>query len=345
MTVLILRASNANEFELQNYAPLAKKFDISVITSHHPLTPVSTPSISLWSPTDLPAFPYRRQILNRLIGGEQWLLGLEALVNHYHDSNHGSVMLHTAETYTPYTHQAVQLRRQGRVSKLICTCWETIPHANEKFARLRQWKRDAYRYVDVFHTPTKRAKDALVAEGVDPKKVVVIPYGVDLTHFCPISNRKQRAIRRKPVVLTVARPVPEKGIDIVNALKKQMASVADFCLVSGVPYRDMPAVYQSADVFLLPSRTTPTWEEQYGMAIVEAMACGLPIVATNTGAISEVVGNAGILVSPDHIPGMQSAIRAALEHRVSFSRRALARARVLHDASKVAKKLATLYTT
>ena len=344
MTVLILRASNANEFELQNYAPLAKKLDISVITSHHPLTPVSLRTIKLWSPTDLPQFPYRRQLLNRLIGGEQWLLGLEALVNHYHDSNHGSVMLHTAETYTPYTHQAVQLRRQGRVSKLICTCWETIPHANEKFARLRQWKRDAYRYVDVFHTPTKRAKDALVAEGVDPKKVVVIPYGVDLTHFRPISNRKQRAIRRKPVVLTVARPVPEKGIDIVNALKKQMASVADFCLVSGVPYRDMPAVYQSADVFLLPSRTTPTWEEQYGMAIVEAMACGLPIVATNTGAISEVVGNAGILVSPDHIPGMQSAIRTALENRVSFSRRALARARVLHDASKVAKKLAALYT-
>jgi hypothetical protein len=71
-----------------------------------------------------------------VIGGEQWLIGLDDLI-------HPGDMIHTAETYTPYTHQAVEMRKNGKISKLICTCWETIPHNNEKFATFRKWKLDA----------------------------------------------------------------------------------------------------------------------------------------------------------------------------------------------------------
>lgn len=342
MSILILRASHANEFEQQNYTPLAKELDIKVISSLHPLTPVSLPNIKLWSPTDLPCFPYRKAIFNRVVGGEQWLLGLEDLVSRESNNSNYRTILHTAETYTPYTHQAVQLRKRGVVKRLVCTCWETIPHANEKFARLRTWKAEAYRYIDLFHTPTERAKAALVVEGVDPRKIKVIPYGVDLSHFKP--NTKSKIPNTKPVVLTVARPVAEKGIAIFRQLAHELADVADFRLVSGVPYADMPAVYQSADLFFLPSQVTSTWEEQYGMVLVESMACGLPVVSTNTGAIPEVVGDAGILVSPDHIPGMQSALITALKNQASFSRRSLSRARSRYDAQRVARRLATLYT-
>lgn len=336
----LLRASHANEFELQNYAPIAKELGINVITSHHPLTPItSLPSTQLWSPTDLPRLPFRRQLLNRLIGGEQWLLGLEKIVK-------SGDILHTAETYTPYAHQAVELRQRGIIKKLICTCWETIPHNNEKFTRLRRWKQAAYRYVDLFHTPTERAKNALLAEGVDPSKIRVIPYGVDLERFRPINLQGQALKGRSPHILMVARPVYDKGVDIFSAVAKKLRGKATFQLVSDASYSQMPAIYHSADILLLLSRTTPTWEEQYGMVLIEAMASGLPIIASQSGAIPEVVGDAGITYPVCDVEVIRSAIIDLLDHpqkRQALGQRARARAQAHFDARLVARQLSRLY--
>lgn len=348
MTTFILRGAYANEFELQNYSRIAKQFDIRVVTSHHPLTPISLPTIPLWSPADLPPFPYKRQLLNRAIGGEHWLLGLEKYISScYHVLKHSNkennIIIHTVETYAAYTHQAVQLRKKGIIRRLICTCWETIPHANEKFARLRTWKQDAYRYVDCFHVPTERAKQALVAEGVHPTRITVIPYGVNLTRFKPPARRREN---KKPVVLMVARPVHEKGVDIFRAVAERLKDRANFRLVSHANYRDMPDIYRSADIFVLPSRTTDTWEEQYGMALVEAMACGLPIITSTSGAIPEVVGDAGITYQVCDIETASASIIDLLDHPGKMrhlGKRARARALARYDAQKVAKKLATLY--
>jgi glycosyltransferase involved in cell wall biosynthesis len=49
------------------------------------------------------------------------------------------------------------------------------------------------------------------------------------------------------------------------------------------------------DVLVLPSHTTPVWKEQYGRVLLEAMACQVPIVGSNSGAIPEVVGPAGLI--------------------------------------------------
>src|SRR3989339_206850 len=94
MTTYIIRASHANEFELQNYTPLKETIDLKVVSSLSPLTPISLPTIRLRSPSDLPSFPFKKQLLNRLIGGDQWLLGLDELA-----SIADQPIFHTAETY------------------------------------------------------------------------------------------------------------------------------------------------------------------------------------------------------------------------------------------------------
>ncbi len=337
----IIRANHANMYELQNYVGL----DVDVITSRRPLSPITLPHTELWSPTDLPHIPFRKQIMNRLFGGEQWLPGLNNYFQKYKGGSIHRNVVHTAETYTPYTHQAVELRKKGHIKKLVCTCWETIPHANEKFTRLLQWKREAYKYVDIFHTPTDRAKQALITEGVDPKKIVVITYGVDLSVFHPslpgVSRKGDRC-----VVLTVARKVSEKGLDIHREVAKQLSDIAEFRWVDSASYSDMPGIYNDADIFFLPSQTTPTWEEQYGMSLIEAMACGLPIVTTNSGAIPEVVGDAGIVLAQQNVDKMVKTLHYLIKNpgkRATLSRLSLARAKAIYDAKKISKQLAKLY--
>lgn len=348
----IIRANHTNSFELQNYAPIAKELKLNVITSHHPLTPISIPSHKLWSPTDFPQFPYRRQLLNRVIGGEQWLIGLDDLI-------HPGDMIHTAETYTPYTHQAVEMRKNGKISKLICTCWETIPHNNEKFATFRKWKLDAYKYIDIFHTPTERAKSALIVEGVEASKIKVIPYGVDLARFH--SRVTQRVIPkgRKPVVLTVARFEKEKGMAMITKVAKSFEDI-DFLIVGSgthppsgpnirtqeIAYDKIHEMYQKADIFYLPSQTSKNWEEQYGMALVEAMASGVPIITTDSGAIPEVVGISAIVRPAKDIRSHIEAIDGVLSYRcnvLQLSRSGRARAERLYDIKKISAMLKTLY--
>ncbi|WP_253182145.1 glycosyltransferase, partial [Cellulosimicrobium cellulans] len=76
---------------------------------------------------------------------------------------------------------------------------------------------------------------------------------------------------------------------------------------------DLVAFYRGLDVLAVPSRETPGWVEQFGRVAVEAMACGVPVVATSTGALPDVVGGAGLLVPPDDPDALRAALVRVLE--------------------------------
>jgi glycosyltransferase involved in cell wall biosynthesis len=58
---------------------------------------------------------------------------------------------------------------------------------------------------------------------------------------------------------------------------------------------DMPTYFQAMDCLVLPSRTTPGWKEQFGLVLAQAMACRVPVIGSNSGAIPEVIGDAGLI--------------------------------------------------
>src|SRR5262249_5690732 len=156
---------------------------------------------------------------------------------------------------------------------------------------------------------TERAAQALALEGADPRRIRVCPPGVDLERFNPRARAPEPGL-----VLSPGRLVWEKGHqELIRALavgarrgdppvralivgrgaeRERLAAYARELGVADrvelrefVPYDEMPALYARAERLYLGSIPTWSWEEQFGMVLAEAMAAGVPVVTTGSGAI------------------------------------------------------------
>ncbi|MBD2250027.1 glycosyltransferase [Nostoc parmelioides] len=156
---------------------------------------------------------------------------------------------------------------------------------------------------------------AAFARSVKPQqKVSIIPNGVDINRFTPIGNDIDFGLP-KPIVLCVAslKRHSHKRIELAMEALARLPQASLLLCGNGIdrdyfqakgdellgkerfkiqsfPYEQMPTVYRSADVFTLPSI-----DEPFGLAYVEAMASGLPVVATDDEMRRQIVGNAGRL--------------------------------------------------
>lgn len=208
--------------------------------------------------------------------------------------------------------------------------------------------------------------DFLGREGYEPARIRMVHHGIaDLAARLPAGARE--ATRRslglavdEPALLMAARIVPAKGHDTaLQALARlgdqpwtllvagdhhgdlgpQMQALAQQLGIAGrVRFlglrEDVPALLAASDVLLAPSR-----REALSLTLLEASACGLPIVATRVGGIGEVVeeGASGFLVAPDDPPALAAAIAplladAALRARCGARARQRFEAGFLEDA-------------
>jgi len=73
-----------------------------------------------------------------------------------------------------------------------------------------------------------------------------------------------------------------------------------------IPSTQMPDFYPQLDVLVLPSRTRPNWKEQFGRVLIEAMACGVPVVGSDSGEIPHVIGEAGLIFPEGDVAALRS---------------------------------------
>lgn len=173
-----------------------------------------------------------------------------------------------------------------------------------------------------------------LAETLGDQRVRLVLNGVDTARF----RVSRRPAATRPRVLYVGLLTPRKGVlDLIEASRVLASEGVDheLCLLGGVPDEgpeaaepvldaarghavllgtrppeEMPEVYASADVFCLPS-----WWEAMPLSVLEAMAAGLPVVATDVGEVARIVreGQTGYVVPPQSPRELAQALRALLE--------------------------------
>jgi glycosyltransferase involved in cell wall biosynthesis len=208
--------------------------------------------------------------------------------------------------------------------------------------------------------------------GYADKPSRVIPPGVDLNRFHPDVSAGH-AIRARlgwpldaVVVGYLGRFVEDKGIDVMTdslggllhdgkchalfvgggEMERDLRSFSDrfpgrVHVQTGVPHDEVPAWLNAMNLLCAPSQTTPHWREQFGRMLIEAMACGVPVVASDSGEMPFVVGDAGLIVGEGDDIGWRHAIARLVDDEPSrwmYAERGIARTRTRFSWPIVARQ-------
>jgi glycosyltransferase involved in cell wall biosynthesis len=175
------------------------------------------------------------------------------------------------------------------------------------------------------------ARDVAELFGLAPERLEVIPEGV-AKRYCPLSPAQLQAARlrfRLPsrFILFVSTIEPRKNLETLleawsrmpdrlplvvaggwgwrcEAIRARLERMGqDVVMLGPVPPGDLPSLYNLATCL-----AHPAWYEGFGLTPLEAMACGTPVVVSNSSSLPEVVGDAGLLVDPADVDGWVEAL-------------------------------------
>jgi len=365
--IALVRGPNLNPWELANFEPIDGVVAFGSRRGAFAEQRVGIPVRRLPSPADgvarLPALG--RAAVARYAGNTDQLIGLERAVR-------GFDVVHTAELATVYSSQAIRARAHGACRRVVATVWENIPLPAPENPLVARRVAAVAAGLDHCVAITEGARLHLELAGLPSERIDVLPMGVDVVAFRP-GGRAEAAPGAPLRVLSVARLVSEKGVDdlVVAAalLRRRHGVTAEVTFVGAgpmqhrveelgarldvrvdvrgaIPYEELPALHAAADVFVLASAPRATWREQFGFAVVEAMAAGLPVLAGDSGSLDEVVGDPEQLVrahDPDALARALARLAAEPGRREAHGRRNRDRAIARYDRRQVAERLAALY--
>lgn len=203
-------------------------------------------------------------------------------------------------------------------------------------------------------------RDAIEYYGVASESIVAAPLGVDHTVFLPREQPSDRSYRaaydlNRPYILWLATREPRKNADAViraYTLFRDRGGAAIPLVLAGaqgwktkhidealrsspyqsdirahlyVPEKHKAALYRGATVFVFPSLY-----EGFGLPVLEAMACGVPVITSLTSSLPDVVGNAALLIDPLNITDLAHALTQLLdgENGAAFRSKLVARSLV-----------------
>jgi glycosyltransferase involved in cell wall biosynthesis len=330
--VLIVRGELATPWELRPWTRLPERFHVSYLLTQS--NQFDTGSLELKAERVT-------ALRDRLPGGRLGALIAQASGERYladaEPAYAAADIVHAEELSFWFSADAAR-RRDRHGYRLVQTVWETLPLLDAyRNPRARRYRAEVLAATDLFLPATERARDALLLEGVPDDRIVVCPSGIDVERFRGV----EAAPPGEHVVLSPGRLVWEKGHqDVLRAVARlnregirarvrivgrgpeeerllahaRELGIGDRVEIRPAAYDEMPTVFASCSCMVLASLPSATaqlhvfdrprafWEEQFGMVLAEALAVGVPVLASSSGAIPEVLAGAGTLFPPGDWP-------------------------------------------
>jgi glycosyltransferase involved in cell wall biosynthesis len=293
-----------------------------------------------WAPTPIePELPHWRSPLANRNSIPFHLWDPRALRRAVHDFQPDLVDVHD-ECYFPAAAQAV-LAAAGRPMTMFAN--QNIPKRYPLPIRgMRSW---VFGRVGGFYVCSAEGAGVLRQWGYEGR-IDLIPYGVEEELFQVRPNGDRIGF--------VGRLTPEKGLlDLLGFGRRLLcvgsgpledelrAAGAELTVVRSID--ELARQFERMAVVVMPSRTVGNWKEQFGRTAAEAMAAGLPVVAYDSGALREVVGDAGVIVPEGDRERLVEAVESVLVAGEGLGERGRALAWQRYRWQTVAAKMTSLY--
>lgn len=248
------------------------------------------------------------------------------------------------EGYDLYHVSSQYLSKVAKYRKpCVISCMDIFPAILEQDYPypLRTMVKKALRYLgeaDAIITISEYSKKELIDKlNIPPEKISVVYLGVDTNMFRPIdrgdAREKLGLPQDKKIILHVGSEDPRKNVpNLIKAfcgllkkdpnvllirvgekrveterLIKKLGLEKSVFYYNQVSNEDLILFYNSSDIFVFPS-----FHEGFGLPVLEAMACGVPVITSNISSLPEVVGDGGIMVDPSDTKTLSGAMHELL---------------------------------
>ncbi|MCI0476194.1 MAG: glycosyltransferase family 4 protein [Anaerolineales bacterium] len=268
----------------------------------------------------------------------------------------------------PYNLATFLARRAARRvgAKSLFFTWQNILR---RYPPPFSWiESDVLRHSDYAIAGNADAVQVLRAKNYRGAVKVIPQFGVDPEFFHPITQSHNRPFC---IGSGVGRLVEEKGVDVLlravaglhgdweirllgsGPAQTQLETLARELGIAARVHFDaprlsveMPEYYAQLDVLVMPSRTRSNWKEQFGRALIEAMASGVPVIGSDCGEIPNVIGDAGLIFREEDVDALRAHLVALQDNprrRAELGQRGRARVLAHFTQARVAEETYAVY--
>jgi glycosyltransferase involved in cell wall biosynthesis len=280
-------------------------------------------------------------------------------------------IIHAEEEPDSLAALQIALARRWRApgARLVLHTWQNLDRAMAW--HVRRIQDVALRAADAVLCANQEGVERLARLGYRKPARVLPPIGVDTRVFAPADRPGEVAAF---TVGYAGRLAGEKGIDrLIEAVARVRQAVPplpvrlrilgsgpgraalqasaaglgrDVEFVGALPPAELAREMSRLHVLVLPSRTTAVWKEQFGRVLTEAMACKVPVVGSSSGAIPEVIGDAGLVFPEDDAAALTGCLLRLIQSprlRADLAERGHARVMRLYTQERIAEQTADFY--
>jgi glycosyltransferase involved in cell wall biosynthesis len=270
------------------------------------------------------------------------------------------------EPYNLATWLAVRQTRAAG-AKMLFFSWQNLARRYPPPFNIMQ--QQVLNHVDFAIMGNLEAVEVWRSKGYCGPHRVIPQFGVDPDLFSPATTRDPG--RAFIIGSANRRLVAEKGVDLLlravaglpgvwrlhiagngpetpqlKQLATELGIAARVHFDGAIPSDQIPAYLRDMDVLALTSRTLPNWKEQFGRVLIEAMACGVPVIGSASGEIPHVVGDAGLIVHEEDIDGLRNGLLQLMRDdalRLELGRRGRQRVLERFTQAQVAAETVEVY--